>query len=206
MTDKLHISDFFCFACSSPLQRTELTTWSELKCLPYLLAKLPQEGGCSPLRVIFMQKSFRILEELKGNNGCYKNGGGGMLWGLGVGFLRGCWGRSSWSWGVLQKGSREPLRYLGLEEDTEPQTWINFRGPWPVDGVTSTPGSGLAITMCLPACPRRDHGHKSGPTRLLSYLPGKVFCWVNMLCLNNRQKNDFGYWQYYFTENLELHK
>lgn len=79
MTDKLHISDFFCFACSSPLQRTELTTWSELKCLPYLLAKLPQEGGCSPLRVIFMQKSFRILEELKGNNGCYKNGGGGRV-------------------------------------------------------------------------------------------------------------------------------
>ena len=55
-----------------------------------LLAKLPQEGGRSPLRVIFMQKSFRILEELKGNNGCYKNRGGGVLWGLGVGFLRGC--------------------------------------------------------------------------------------------------------------------
>ena len=44
-----------------------------------LLAKLPQEGGRSPLRVIFMQKSFRILEELKGNNGCYKNGGGGRV-------------------------------------------------------------------------------------------------------------------------------
>lgn len=41
-----------------------------------LLAKLSQEGGRSPLRVIFMQKSFRILGELKGNNGCYKIKGG----------------------------------------------------------------------------------------------------------------------------------
>lgn len=33
--------------------------------------------------------------------------------------------------GVLLKGSWEPTpRYLELEEDTEPQTLINFHGPW----------------------------------------------------------------------------
>ena len=62
-----------------------------------LLAKLPQEGGRSPLRVIFIQKSFRILEELKGNNGCYKNKGGG-----------GCYGDLGWgSSGVVEEGAAE---------------------------------------------------------------------------------------------------
>lgn len=88
-----------------------------------LLAKLPQEGGRSSLRIIFMQKSFRILEELKGNNGFYENkGGGGCVVGTWGGVPQGLLRKEQLKLGSPTEGKQGTPRYLGLEEDTEPQT------------------------------------------------------------------------------------
>lgn len=86
-----------------------------------------------------------------------------------------------------------------MEEDGEFQTPRNFHGLWSTDYVVTTfaaechhePASLSCVSM--------------GPTRFISYLSDKVFCTVNIE-FSNRQKDDFGYWQYSFTENLELHK